>query len=152
MVTETERIRRRSYYLANREKCLAKCREYRAREKEKLRERDHLRYQVNKERHAKWARDYVKANPERRRANLAARRAVKEKATPSWVERDKLLRFYAEAVRLSEETGIPHEVDHIVPLRSKIVCGLHCESNLQVIPAAENRKKLNTYWPDMPDP
>ena len=35
----------------------------------------------------------------------------------------------------------PHEVDHIVPLQGKNVCGLHWEKNLQVIPKTENRKK-----------
>lgn len=47
-------------------------------------------------------------------------------------------------------TGISHEVDHIVPLRSKLVCGLHNEFNLRVIPAAENNRKGNRFWPDMP--
>ena len=41
-------------------------------------------------------------------------------------------------------------VDHIVPLKSKIVCGLHCSANLQVIPAIINSSKGNRVWPDMP--
>lgn len=48
-------------------------------------------------------------------------------------------------------TGIAFEVDHIIPLQSKIVCGLHNEANLSVIPAIENNRKGNRYWPDMPD-
>lgn len=40
-------------------------------------------------------------------------------------------------------------VDHIVPLQSNWVCGLHCEANLRVIPGAENESKRNFWWPQM---
>lgn len=47
-------------------------------------------------------------------------------------------------------TGVEWEVDHIVPLQSKLVCGLHNEFNLAVITKSENLTKRNYYWPDMP--
>ena len=47
-------------------------------------------------------------------------------------------------------TGEDWEVDHIVPLQSNIVCGLHNEFNLQVITKSANSSKRNYYWPDMP--
>jgi len=50
--------------------------------------------------------------------------------------------FYAEARRLSRETGIPHHVDHIIPIAKG---GLHCQTNLQVITATENIKKGDSY-------
>lgn len=41
---------------------------------------------------------------------------------------------------LSEETGIPHEVDHVIPISKG---GKHHEDNLQIITMSENRKKHN---------
>lgn len=38
----------------------------------------------------------------------------------------------------------------LVPLHSKVVCGLHCEYNLQILEAKKNIGKGNRHWPDMP--
>jgi hypothetical protein len=54
------------------------------------------------------------------------------------------------AIRL-KTTGIAYQVDHIIPLQSKYVCGLHNEFNLRVITAKENNIKGNRFWPDMPN-
>jgi len=45
----------------------------------------------------------------------------------------------------SKVTGIQYEVDHIIPLQGKKVCGLHTANNLQVIPMSDNRKKNNQF-------
>lgn len=62
-------------------------------------------------------------------------------ATPHWSNSQKIFSYYEEAARLTQETGIIHEVDHIVPIKGKTVCGLHNEFNLQVLTRAENRAK-----------
>lgn len=67
-------------------------------------------------------------------------------ATPKWANPLKIAAIYRQRDRISEETGIPHDVDHIIPLTHPRVCGLHCEANLRVIPASENRTKSNTFY------
>lgn len=51
--------------------------------------------------------------------------------------------LYDLAQRRTIITKIPWEVDHIIPLQNKIVCGLHVPWNMQVITRSENRTKSN---------
>ena len=83
-------------------------------------------------------------HPELRRFEKVRRKADKIRATPKWADMVKIRKIYREA-RLVGLT-----VDHIVPLRSPIVCGFHCEANLQILTNDENGKKANRTWPDMP--
>jgi hypothetical protein len=66
-------------------------------------------------------------------------------ATPAWADKKSIKEIYQLAAKLTESTGIMHEVDHIVPLTNKLVCGLHVEHNLRVVTFEENRKKSNTF-------
>lgn len=94
---------------------------------------------------AKWKA----ANPDRRIAHKAKHRATKLNATPVWANHFFILEAYDLANRRSKITGFKWHVDHAVPLISDKVCGLHCEQNLQVIPAFTNMSKNNRHWPDM---
>ncbi len=67
------------------------------------------------------------------------------RATPEWADRGKMAYIYRQA-----KAGGYH-VDHIVPLCSPVVCGLHNEFNLQALPPGPNSQKSNHHWPDMPD-
>lgn len=50
----------------------------------------------------------------------------------------KINEMYCEANRMTKETGISYEVDHIIPISKG---GKHHENNLQIITMNENRKK-----------
>lgn len=75
--------------------------------------------------------------------HAAKRRKKIKTATPSWADMNAIKEFYLEAARLTKETGIRHEVDHIIPITNDNVSGLHCEFNLQILTKTENLKKHN---------
>lgn len=79
------------------------------------------------------------------------RNARKLQATPLWGSSDAIKAIYLRAADITKATGLKHHVDHIVPLQSKHVCGLHVEFNLEVKPWVENVSKSNRWWPDCPD-
>lgn len=114
------------------------------------------------ERKRKWSRESAKRmraqNPERARERNRHnklihrayyterqnfRKAQQLKAVPAWANIKAIRKMYQQA-RLQDKT-----VDHIVPLISPYVCGLHCEDNLQLLSGEENSKKSNRHWPDM---
>lgn len=90
-------------------------------------------------------------NPGAVNATNKARKAAQIQATPGWADPVAMQRVYVEAQRLSDHYGVELHVDHVVPLRSKQVCGLHTEANLQLLAFEENMTKGNRTWPDMPE-
>ena len=99
---------------------------------------------------AYWA-NWAKAHRPQLNAKDSKRRAAELNATPNWANSADIKKFYDDAKRLTARTGIPHEVDHVVPLKNMIVCGLHVSHNLQTVTRFANRSKCNRRWPDMPD-
>lgn len=88
-------------------------------------------------------------NPGQVVADKARRRARQLQATMVWADRALMDDIYALAA-IYTRAGFPAHVDHVVPLRSKRVCGLHVPANLSVLPAVDNIRKGNRWWPDMP--
>ena len=132
---EQKRIRDAEYYQKNKDKIKAKQKNYYTRY-----------YEQNKEHLSIKAKTYRKTNSGKVNAWTAKRHAAKLEATPKWLTEEHLKQieaFYVEAARLTRETGVRHEVDHIVPLQSKKVRGLHVPWNLQVLTKEENNRKKN---------
>ena len=80
------------------------------------------------------------------RADTKARRRKHREATPKWLtkkQRTEIRQMYQIAMTMTSTTGEQYVVDHIVPLRSEIVCGLHVPWNLRVITQEENTRKSN---------
>lgn len=99
----------------------------------------------NQERKLAINRAWNKSHPDICAFYSMLRRAAKLKRTPVWADRKVILGVYKQAAELTKATGIQHHVDHIIPLRGKLVSGLHVENNLQVLTASENRKKGMGY-------
>lgn len=84
---------------------------------------------------AQWARD--KAN---RRCTRAKQARFTDELTQLVVSEAHNLRKLRNKL-----TRIEWHVDHLVPLRGKLVSGLHIWSNLAVIPKVNNLRKGNYY-------
>ena len=109
-------------------------------------------YARNSEKIGKQNDNWRKKHPDKHAAVQAHRRARLLKATPKWADLAAMAIIYKAAKEKTRLEGIKYNVDHIVPLQSKLVCGLHCEDNLQIIPEKENKRKLNRFWSGMPAP
>jgi len=163
---EAEKEYHRNYYLRNKEHLLQKTKDYQKANSEKTNEKNAAYrakyperiatyYQNWKARNpglkAMQSGEWKRSNPEKVNEATARRRAMKKNATPQWRNTFFLREAYALAKLRTKMTGITWEVDHIVPLQSDLVCGLHVEHNVQVIPKEMNKIKSNKYWPHMPE-
>ena len=101
---------------------------------------------ANRERRRETIREHNKKYSQteggklRNNVKAAKRRARKRNQTPHLSEKETvdILTIYEKCSRISIETGIPHEVDHIIPICKG---GLHHPDNLQILTMKENRQK-----------
>lgn len=101
---------------------------------------------ANKNKVKVWSKKSRMKHPATQAAQLAKRRAAKLLATPKWLTKEhytEIKQFYIEAKELQWLSEERLEVDHIIPLVSDFVCGLHVPWNLQILPKSLNVKKSN---------
>ena len=174
------KIQSDSWYAKNKERKQATNRAWKRDNAERNRESNYRYYLANKEKYNKLTNDWWKRHPERRKekgdrwnrlnrhkrlaatllyqkvnagrlnAKRAKRKALKLSATPEWADGKAIDQYYLIAKYLSDELGIKFHVDHVVPLQSEIVCGLHAHTNLTIAVGSWNCSKGYKWWPQMP--
>ncbi|MGH6627608.1 MAG: hypothetical protein ACRECD_13905 [Burkholderiaceae bacterium] len=92
-------------------------------------------------------RDKIKEQRQRAaaREHTSLQRAKRNMRAAPWANRKAIKALFDLAEKMTVETCVAHEVDHIIPLLGRRVSGLHVENNLRVVPREENRKKSNHY-------
>ena len=162
--------RGKAWRAANPDKALALDRKWKAKNHSKI-----VKYRKRtKEKRNAWQREYeaTRRDPVKRRAHrrkwqsenvekylaikkawrekhgaryTAMRRSLKSKATPKWLTLTDLSEIEAIYLKASE---LNLDVDHIVPIKGKTVCGLHVPWNLQLLTPNDNKAKSNRLPPE----
>ncbi len=113
----------KDYYLANRTRLNLLSKEYAI---------------LNKGKYSVYNKKYYLLHKSKFCAYAAKYRSCKITRTPKWASLVEI-----EKVYLNRREG--EHVDHIIPLQGELVSGLHCEHNLQYLPATINQSKGNKF-------
>lgn len=133
------------YYEANKESYKQRAKEWAARNPEKRKQVARSYVENNPDKRAATQREQQEKNPGYYRAHYKMRQTRKRKALSTWADLEAIEAIYRQCAFVSRFTGIKHHVDHYYPLKSDVVCGLHNQHNLRIIPATVNLSKGNSF-------
>lgn len=137
-----------AWYARNIEERRRKAREWNAANKERFNAYRNEWTREHKDHVLAKNREHYRAHKDMYDARSARRRQRIKRLVP-WADMTAIRAIYAQAKALRSQ-GIAVHVGHIVPLRSPLVCGLHVQTNLQILPVFVNAAMSNRVWPDMP--
>ena len=148
MATTKENQKRlaRDWYLRNKELAKERAKAWALANPEKVTKKNKTYKTKNKEKVTGYNKQWWSENKDKRAAYEGKRRAAELQRTPAWdPDAHLIIAKYQLAAMLTQASGIPHHVDHIIPLQGRNVSGLHVFSNLRVIPGSDNVKKSNKF-------
>jgi hypothetical protein len=131
----------------NPKKYLEKKREYKAKNKERIAQVDKIWQANNKETIHKHSNNWKKKNKPRV-YNYIKQREMKIKGCSLKLSKEsnnEIKSFYKECQSLNANSNKKYQVDHIIPITSDIICGLHVPWNLQILTKSENSSKKNKF-------
>ena len=115
-------------------------------------ERNQVRYWANptvreasKKKSTESKRERFKRDPAYHRAFRLWGNAQRRSKVPPWVKIVDFTPICQEAI----DRGPGYEIDHIIPLRGKLVSGLHVPSNVRVVLREANQAKQNKFDPTL---
>lgn len=147
---------KKQWYLKNRQKVIDRIKRNYKKNPEKVKERIKLWCKAHPDIKRRYSNEYRKRHPEKRKetcrkyqqthkekecAKTMKYYANKLKALPKWITKEQIKQI--ENIYINRPKG--YQIDHIIPLQSKTVCGLHVPWNLQYLTKIENIKKGNKY-------
>jgi 5-methylcytosine-specific restriction endonuclease McrA len=118
-------------------------RRYYDRNKEQVKARANARPIEDRRR---YRNNHKENNPDLYKALNGFRKRRHRNATPKWLtyqQKQDIKALYRVAIEMTKTTRERYVVDHIIPLISDVVCGLHVPWNLRVITQEENLRKSN---------